>query len=204
MNKVNRNRKNFFSVLIGTLLVMCLFGCGKDSAYYVDAENIAQETQIVSSQEQKEERNPSEAVMIYIYVCGEVQNPGVYEMPEGSRVYDVFAKAGGLTEKASPNYWNQAKLLVDGEMIYVPTLEEAEERKQSSLNVEDTLSQKVNINVASKEQLMTIPGIGEAKALAIIAYREKNGMFSKIEDVMNVEGIKDGMFAKMKEYIVVN
>ena len=89
-------------------------------------------------------------------------------------------------------------------MIYVPTLEEAEERKQSSLNVEDTRSQKVNINVASKEQLMTIPGIGEAKALAIIAYREKNGMFSKIEDVMNVEGIKDGMFAKMKEYIVVN
>ena len=71
-------------------------------------------------------------------------------------------------------------------------------------SVDDSTNGKVNINTASKQQLMTIPGVGEAKAQAIMSYREANGSFSSIDEVKKVEGIKDGVFAKMKEYIVIN
>ena len=103
--------------------------------------------------------------------------------------------------------------MVDGEMIYVPTVEEAKEGqldrldnssdRNDSTDTNDT-SGKININTASLEQLMEIPGIGESKARAIITYRDTNGGFSSIEEVMNIEGIKEGVFSKMKEYIVVN
>ena len=137
---------------------------------------------------------------IYVYVCGQIQKPGVYTLPEGSRVCDVFEMAGGFTEYAATDYWNQARVLQDGEMLYVPTIEEAKERHfdSESARREDTDdSNKVNINTASKEELMTLPGIGETKALAIIAYRQENGIFSSIEDLKMVEGIKDGVYIEI-------
>jgi competence protein ComEA len=120
-----------------------------------------------------------------------------------------------MTESASRTYWNLAMELSDGQMIYVPTMEEAAERDFSPLSADGTAVSdgepggidgdgKVNINRATKEQLMTIPGIGEAKADSIIAYRETNGDYAAIEDIMNVSGIKDGLFQSMKEYITVD
>lgn len=205
-NRINTVRRIVMCVLSSALLVVYLSGCGKKTAYYVDAESVVTENEELLSEEIP---LPSESdpILLYIYVCGEIQNPGVYQMPEGSRVCDVFVEAGGLTKKAAADYWNQARLLVDGEMIYVPTQEEAEERipeAQSGSAEEKGSDGKININTASKEMLMQIPGIGESKALAIIAYRQEHGSFSEIEDVMQVEGIKDGVFAKMKDYIVVN
>ena len=106
-----------------------------------------------------------------------------------------------------------AEKLADGQMIYIPTAEAARDRKrdvqdqkvslENGMDEADSSSGKVNLNTASKEQLMTIPGIGESKADSIISYREKNGAFSKVEEVMNISGIKDGLFEKMKEYITV-
>ena len=91
-------------------------------------------------------------------------------------------------------------------MIYVPTREEVQERtfeaQEDEVSKTDD-SDKVNINTASKEELMTIPGIGEAKASAIVAYRKEHGDFSSIEEVKNVEGIKDGVYSKMKDYIEI-
>lgn len=200
------------SVLIGTLVVMCISGCGKSTAEYLETEEIVEletETKVLETTEEIVISDETEASCC-VYICGAVETPGVYTLPEGSRVCDAFAIAGGLKQNAAEDYWNQARVLADGEMIYVPTLEEAKERKQngdvSSMieSVDDSTNGKVNINTASKQQLMTIPGVGEAKAQAIISYREANGSFSSIDEVKKVEGIKDGVFAKMKEYIVIN
>ena len=199
------------SVLLGTLIVVCIGGCGKSTADYVSAEQLQMtevETEpVIQEIATEEEVIEAELAEIYIYVCGEIKSPGVYTLPEGSRVCDVFLMAGGFTEEAATDYWNQARLLKDGEMIYVPTMEEAKERKwedAESDTKDSNATDKININTASKTQLMEIPGIGEAKANAIISYREENGTFSAIEELKNVEGIKDGVFTKMKEYIVIN
>lgn len=209
--------KSIRSVLYGTLIVVCICGCGKSTSEYLVAEEILM-TETETQTDLQTESNPAETqsqvsdqaeTLLYVYVCGEVNAPGVYTLPEGSRVCDVFALAGGFTENAAVDYWNQARVLKDGEMIYVPTIEEAKERGQDissqDVNYKDTSAKnKININTASKAQLMTIPGIGEAKANAIIAYRESNGAFSTVEEIKKVEGIKDGVYTKMKDYIVIN
>ena len=214
--------KNFIkllkSVLLCTLIVVCICACGKDTAaYIISDEKGSSEVEELHMQEVSTEHQQIEAesqeTLLFVYVCGAVNTPGVYAFPEGSRVCDLFAAADGLTDEAATEYWNQARLLVDGEMLYVPTIEEAREREHSEFvdstdlsHVADTsnLGEKVNLNTASLQQLMEIPGIGEAKARAIINYRDANGGFSTIEEVMNIEGIKEGVFSKMKEYIVVN
>ena len=192
----------FISVLLGTLVVVFLSGCGKETADYIEAESMTSETE-VNSQLQEE----SVEQEIYVYICGQVQMPGVYILPEGSRICEAFVAAGGLTKEAATDYWNQARVLNDGEMIYVPTAEEVENSSietQGEVQTGEGDKKKVNINTASKEELMTLPGVGETRALAILAYRQKNGSFTSIEDLKNVEGIKDGVFSKLKDYIVVN
>ena len=196
---------HFKGVLFGTLLVVCLCSCGKSTAYYVEEDAVQSETNHQTETEGTESPE-TECKGIYVYVCGQIQNPGVYVLPEGSRVCDLFVVAGGFTQAAATDYWNQAKLLKDGEMIYVPSKEESKDRtfeaKVQGLDQTDD-SDKININTASKEELMTIPGIGEAKASAILAYRNEHGDFASIEEVKNVEGIKDGVYSKMKDYIEI-
>lgn len=191
------------SVLVGTLLVTCFCSCGKDTAHYVETGSQSEEIDSEVEYETEEFVKPD----IYVYVCGQVQNPGVYILPEGSRIFDAFALAGGLTAEAAIDYWNQARVLKDGEMLYVPTAEEVVNSNFETQNILQTQTSdksKVNINTASKEELMTIPGIGETRAQAILNYRQEHGPFTTIEDLKNVEGIKDGVFSKMKDYIVVN
>lgn len=146
---------------------------------------------------------------IYVYVCGYVAAPGVYEFEPGFRVIDAIDAAGGFITDAADTYLNLADTLVDGSKLYVPSLEEvssgqmAEELPTTSLPATQE-SALININTASLEQLMTLPGVGEAKAKDIINYRESQGQFSSIEDIKNVPGIKDGIFNKVKELISVN
>lgn len=140
------------------------------------------------------------AKRLTVYVCGAVQHPGVYELAEGSRVYEALALAGGVTDEASPTAVNQAQLLTDGEMLEILTVDQAMERETAQETESDG---RVNINTADAEELKTLPGIGEAKADSIIAYREKNGAFAAIEDIKNIEGIKDGVFAKLEDHIKV-
>lgn len=136
-----------------------------------------------------------------IYVCGAVNCPGVYELPSGSRVYEVLTLAGGLRRDASETAVNQAELLTDGQMIRIPT--KAEELAAASAEAEAS-DGLVNINTAGVEELKTLPGVGDSKANSIIAYREKNGPFKDVEELMNIEGIKSGVFAKLEGYIKVN
>lgn len=142
----------------------------------------------------------SDSQRLAVYVCGAVVHPGVYELAEGSRIYEAVAMAGGMTDDASPTAVNQAKLLTDGEMIEILTADEEQEQR---ITQEAESDGKVNLNTADAEELKTLPGIGDAKANSILAYREQHGAFAAIEDIKNIEGIKDGVFAKLEDYIKV-
>ncbi|MDO4272776.1 MAG: ComEA family DNA-binding protein [Eubacteriales bacterium] len=174
----------------------------------------------VSAQEQNVQQDKAE---IYVDVCGAVADPGVYVLEDGSRVFQAVEAAGGFLPEASQTYVNQAKGLEDGQQIYIPTQEEVEQQSQegqgqafpvlqadgggSALADGDAVSEdtagKVNLNTADEAALTALTGIGASKARAIIAYREENGPFTAIEDIMNVQGIKEGTFAKIKDEIVV-
>ncbi len=140
-----------------------------------------------------------------VHICGAVVNPGVYTLEEGSRIYQAVEKAGGFREDAREDYLNQADLIVDGMKVYVPTCEETKGALWEDISESAGAGQEglVNINTADEERLCTLPGVGSAKAKSIIAYREKNGSYQKIEDIMNVEGIKEGLFQKIKDSITV-
>ena len=142
-----------------------------------------------------------------VHICGAVKEPGVYSLPEGSRVVDAIRAAGGLTQDASERDVNQASVVADGMQIVVPTLEEVKNggytwgaAAKGGGETEDGL---VDINTADAALLMTLPGIGQTRADAIVAYREQHGSFSTIEDIMKVDGIKEGSFAKLRDRITV-
>lgn len=152
---------------------------------------------------------------IYVDVCGAVRTPGVYALAAGSRVFQAIEKAGGFLEEAAGEYVNRAQPLSDGQQIYIPTREEAESQSmkvqapaadsggQPDMGTAAQESTKVNLNTADIQTLMTLNGIGESKAQAILAYREEHGGFSSIEELMDVQGIKEGTFTKIKENIAV-
>lgn len=151
--------------------------------------------------------------VIYVDVCGQVKAPGVYVLPKTGRVFEAVEKAGGMTEKAAVSYVNQAQKLTDGEQIYIPSKEEVQKGEISRTGVQSGQQSngkggvqgegKVNLNTATKEELMTLSGIGEVKADAIIRYREEHGGFQSIEDIKKIEGIKDGVFNKVKDQIQI-
>lgn len=170
---------------------------------------------------------------VKVYVCGAVRNPDVYELSREDRMMDAVEAAGGFESGAAKEYLNLAATLSDGEKIYIPTNAEIEEAllegldlygstvnittntpgissgsvagpdaDQGSAGASDAVGM-VNINSADKSTLMTLPGIGESKADKIIDYRQKNGGFRSIEDIMLVGGIKEGLYNKVKDKICV-
>lgn len=171
------------------LFIMFVFtACKQESEMIViDDEEVASETgEIV-----EEEPNT-----IFVYVCGAVVNEGVYELPCGSRIYEAVAMAGGFTEIAATTEVDQATILQDEATLYIPNYSEVVE----SQAVDDG---KVNLNTASKEELKSLPGVGESKAGSIISYRESNGGFQSIEDIMQIPGIKEGLFEQIKDFIKI-
>ncbi len=195
--------KRYMILLVG--IIMCISGCRKNSDAIIlatDETKGYEDTQ--QDQEAYKQDNPTDATL-HVYVCGAVYQPGVYILSNGARVCDAIEAAQGMTQDACTDYWNQAELLSDGQMIDVPTIEEAQQMSHTTENESQTdWDGRVNINTASKEQLMTIPGVGASRAESILAYRQDAGGFHSIEDVKNVTGIKDGIFQKMKEYITVD
>lgn len=144
------------------------------------------------------------------YVCGAVKNPGVYDFSDGARLEEVIALAGGFTEDAATDYLNLAETVSDSEKVYVPTEKEVETQFVTNVETSAGMKQaredakdKVNINTADIEKLTTLPGIGEAKANSILAYREEHGGFQSIEELKDIDGIKDGVYNKVKDLIVV-
>jgi competence protein ComEA len=166
----------------------------------------------VQASETAEEESQS---TLYVQVSGAVVSPGVYALPEGSRVYEALAMAGGMTQDACDLYLNQAVKLSDGERIYIPTAEEVADgdfdadgaglwSNVGSVESTGSYAGLVNINTASADVLMTLQGIGETRAQAIIAYRQEHGTFSSKEDIKNVSGIGDSIYAGIADSITVD
>lgn len=154
---------------------------------------------------QKNSGDENEDTTVFVYVCGAVNVPGVYELKENARVFEAIRAAGGVTAEAAPDMVNQAAVVTDGGQIYVPTAgeEQAQDLGVGETEANGTDNRKVNINTASEEELMTLSGIGEAKAAAILKYREEHGGFESIEELMEIEGIKEGVFGKIKDDITI-
>lgn len=162
--------------------------------------NVESETQ----DEKPEQKEKPLQEWIYVDVCGAVRNPGVYRIEAGSRVFQVLEQAGGCTEKASLETVNQADLLTDGQKIRIYTKEEAGQMEKKLQEEDPLLDDRVDINRAGKEELMTLAGVGETRAQAILAYRETHGSFSSVEELMQVEGIKEKTYEKLKDQIRIN
>ena len=183
------------------------YGCQPDEEQTV-SEKSAGETTGIPEKREAQEAAPEETVQVYI--CGAVASPGVYTLPGGSRVVQAVEAAGGFLPDAEEKILNLARKIEDGEQITVWTREEAENMEITETPQQNTGgteqasgSGKVNLNTAGKEELMTLSGIGESRADAIIAYREANGPFGSIEEIMNIEGIKGKMFEKIRGSIEV-
>ncbi len=174
---------------IGIVLLVIALG-----ALYFKAEKETVNEEVTWGSAQLFEKENT--TIIYVHVCGAVASPGVYEFTGEERIFDAIERAGGMTLDADTTYLNMAKLLTDGMKLYVPTKEEVANMADGSSNI-------VNINTASVQQLTTLPGIGQSKAEDIVNYRNENGEFQTIEDIMNIPGIKEAAFNKIKDYISV-
>lgn len=214
MNKLN---KTAYMLILWAVFSLC--GCaGKESTQmYLEAKaqdsqdarqpEPGQETTSGGGDESQAQQSTAEEKTCFVYVCGAVKHPGVFELPEGSRVYEALALAGGLRKDAYDKDLNQAAQIEDGAMIEVLTVKEHKELAQQPKSTKETgegqQDDRIDINTASMEQLMALSGIGEAKAANIISYRESNGGFSSTEDLMNVNGIGEGVYARIQDKIKV-
>ena len=201
-DRMKKMKAVWFSALAAALVAA---GCaGKDEESLEELSVSAESETEKEGAVPQEEQEPAETV--YVYVCGAVNAPGVYELKKDARVFEAITLAGGMTAEAAPEAVSQARTVADGEQIYVPTVREVQ---MQGSGVEDIVtgnadvSGKVNINTAGKDELMTLTGIGEAKAQSILDYREEHGQFGSIEDLMLIEGIKEGVFNKIKEDITI-
>ena len=193
-------------------------GTGSDSGKHTSEADIDNGSEAVSDKEMQQ-------AMIYVDVCGAVANPGVFQLAAGSRVFQAIEAAGGYLPEAALTCVNRAGVLTDGQQLYILTQEEmgrqgldpaemagasdgqmngsAGTGQNTGMTAQVQQDNRININTADEAQLTTLTGIGATRAQAIIAYREENGPFAAIEDIMNVQGIKEGTFAKIKDEIVV-
>lgn len=164
--------------------------------------------------------------LVYVDIKGAVKKPGVYKINSDKKIIDVITMAGGLMENANTDNINLSKKVTDEMVIIIYTNEEVKNsnivdtvikvidkecvcpniQNDGCINTEindsiTNVNKTININTATLEELMSINGLGEAKAKAIIKYREENGYFKIIDDLLNVSGIGEALFEKIKEYI---
>lgn len=219
-----RYRKQILIVVI----IFILLGCGIGSYFYFreEKEEVIEEKSIVKKDNVTKKED---STLFQVDIKGQVNNPGIYSLSENSRVVDVIEKAGGLTENADTSVINLSKKIIDEMVIIIYSKEEVldfEKTKEKEKIIEEKCNQKdenalinnacintntniinnnskISINTGTKEELMTLSGIGEKKALDIINYREKNGPFENIEDLLKVEGIGENLFASIKENITL-
>ena len=160
-------------ILISLLaLAFCLSGCGTAAGpYFARAEEGTQAGGGTEAHGLPEEEETEEGC--FVYVCGAVKSPGVYQVPAGSRIYEAIPSSLDLSAEGEAQAGGES----DG---------------------------KVNLNTADETDLMALPGIGASKAKSILSYRQERGRFGSIEEIMNITGIKEGVFSKIKDYITVN
>lgn len=223
MNEFNLKDNKVIIVIICIIIIifLCVFFYTRSNLEneYTELDNynmLQNETNIEQEQE--------DISKIFIHVTGAVNNEGVVEIKEGSRIADAVDAANGFTEDADISQINLAYQLEDGQKIYIPRINDekinGEEKvlkkeyitdeagddiiiEDETSNIKSKEDEKININTAEQSELEEIPGVGKATAQKIIEYRELNGKFKTIEDIKNVSGIGDSKFENMKEKICV-
>lgn len=215
-------KKYKYLILSGIVILMMIVGgvmlylFNDEKVEEIDNEdNISVIDEVKVEEEKKELKEEN----ITVDVKGEVNKPGVYELPIGSRVIDAIKISGGTTNKADTSMLNLSKILTDENVIIVYNKYSQQSIKYvekecncdacinnstvSSDNSESKTNKKVSINTATKEELMNLSGIGESRAIDIINYRNENGLFKSIEDLKQISGIGDKLFEKIKDKITI-
>ena len=214
----------------------------EESVNEIEEENIAesesthetQNTQEIQDEQEDKQiyKNAENNEKIYVYITGEVNNPGVVLLNSGSRIVDAIEAAGGVTNKANISKVNLVYVLQDGMKVNIPnntdlknnenfeyiTMSSGDEKNDANTgNSSTTITSEnsssnnesafkisiVNINTATQTELETLPGIGPSLALRIVNYRKENGKFSSIEDIKNVSGIGEAKYEDIKNYIKI-
>lgn len=218
-------KRMIFICMIAVVSAFLLAGCGRKDAYVISGETLDESLADASSVDETVlDSGPS--ATIYVDVDGAVLQPGVYSLPDNARVFDAVDAAGGLLPEACSEILNQAEHVSDGQKLYIMTKEEWEAQKELGGSQEWTGTQEgtgkqgqngtqgtqnqaeqddglVDLNQATESELCTLPGIGQTRAQAIIAYREASGGFRSIDEIQNVSGIKSGTYEKIKNKIKV-
>lgn len=214
-------------IILGISLVIVLATTISSIIYFYEPKKEKKIEKVAVEKIKKETKKEDTEKLYMVDIKGEVISPGIYELPSTSRVIDVINKAGGLTDIADTSVINLSKKIEDEMVIiiyseyevnnWLKTKQEEEYLQEKCQNSEDSKIENdacisdnviennetlININTATKEELMTLSGIGETKALAIISYREKTP-FTSIEDIKNVSGIGDSTYNEIKNYITV-
>lgn len=182
-----------------------------------DYQELDQISGDINALETKEKIENEEEIVI-VHIAGQVKQPGIVRIKEGSRIADIIEKAGGLTEDADITNVNLAYIIEDGQKITIPsksttfigteckeyiTVQNGDSIIDEEYNLKKGENAMININKATLEELQTLQGIGEATAQKIIDYRKQNGEFKQIEDIKNVPGIGDAKFENIKNNICV-
>lgn len=220
------NKRNVTLIILAVLFLatsFILYGKNKSKVFkddymkdiFVDEEDTNNENKVtnINKEEIKSVKDKEESKisinnkMIVVEIKGEVVNPDVYELSEGSIIRDLINKAGGLTKDASIDKINRADKLKANQLVVIPNKENKDSNENTSMvttsNISGSTSESgvININTANLDELKKINGVGEVKAKNIIEYREKNGGFKSIEEIKNIEGIGEKTFEKLKDKI---
>ncbi len=192
MRRLRRHLCSFFIIVF-----MCLIcGCAKEEMTKLKEADIPEDSGSEENEQKAQENIKEKTEEIYVYVCGAVNAPGVYRLPAGSRVYEAIEAAGGMNESAAAEALNQAERLSDGQQVYMPG---RDENADPTAGMQE--DERINLNTAGREELMTLSGIGEVKAESIIRYREEHGRFQSIEELKQIDGIKEGLFNRIKDKV---
>ncbi len=198
-----KNKK--FQIGIGILVLIIIF------IIYIIMNSKIEENTIIIEEDTKTTEEEEPSAKIKVHIAGYVLNEGIIELEEGARIQDAIEAAGGLTEDADIEKVNLAYKIEDGQKIYIPNKQEAQEEDIIIVKNEngegiisgEEQSEKVNINTANQTELETLPGIGPSTALKIIEYRELNGKFRDIEELKNVPGIGEAKFKNIENAVTI-
>ena len=219
MSSLNKKTKIIIGVII-TIVILCVYLIYNvlKSNFNIFSEDTLTISNNLALDENISNQNEAEEISknILVHISGAVNNEGIVELKEGSRVSDAIEKAGGLKDSANLRDINLAEKLEDGVKIYIPTNEEVAKTDENnggitkysngtsgSTSSSSNKNSKININTATQAELDSLPGIGPSTAQKIITYRQENGKFKSIDDLKKVKGIGDSKFNELKDLICV-
>ncbi|GAA0747447.1 ComEA family DNA-binding protein [Clostridium oceanicum] len=188
--------------IIGSIVIIIILGVFSLIGYEISKPaKVSKDDDIFIEKCDKNDKKKN-STNIEVYINGEVNKPGVYKLRDDSRLQELINKAGGYTKNANVLKLNLAKKLKDEDYIFVENKDDKKKNNNSNNNISNSsqnLKEKIDVNSGSKEELKSIPGIGEVTAQKIIDYREEKGNFSKIEDLKKIDRIGEKTLEKIKD-----